>query len=50
MTSGKAVDVVADSGDSVGALAASGGVVGLILWSGTGCVTDSFLSMGRGGR
>ena len=50
MTSGKAVDVVADSGDSVDALAAPGGVVGLILWSGAGCATDSFSSTGRGGR
>jgi len=50
VTSGKAVSVAADGGDSGGALAASGGVVCLILWSGTGCVTDSCSSTGWGGR
>jgi len=49
-TSGKAVGVAAEGGDSAGALAASGGVVGLILWSSTDCVTDSSSSTGRGGR
>ena len=47
MTSGKAEGVAADSGDSAGALAASGSVVGLLLWSNTGCDTDSSSSMGR---
>jgi len=50
VTSGKLVGVAADSGDSVGALAASGGVTGLILWSSTGCYTDSSSSTGQGSR
>ena len=49
MTSGKAVGVTADGGDSIDALVASDGVVGLILWSSTGYVTDSSSSKGRGG-
>ena len=50
VTSGKAVGVAVDGGDSAGALALSGGVVGLIVWSGAGCVTDSSSSTGRSGR
>ena len=50
VTSGKAVGVAADYEDSAGALAAFGGVVGLILWSSTGCDTDSSSSTGQGSR